>query len=73
MYRLQSLILNFDHALKQVYLKTVFLQGSDTYLECNTRRTIRFLHFRYLQRIVQFSVLTQADSRINLIQISYHK
>ena len=35
-----------------------------------TFRTIRFLYFRYVQRIVKYCVLTQAVPRINLIKIS---
>ena len=35
-----------------------------------TFRTIRFLYFRYVQRIVNYCVLTQAVPRINLIKIS---
>ena len=33
--------------------------------------TIRFLHFRYVQRIVNYTVLTQAVPRINLFKISH--
>ena len=36
-----------------------------------TIRNIRFLHFRYVQRIVNYSVLTQAVSRINLVKMSH--
>ena len=35
-----------------------------------TFRTIRFLYFRYVQRIVKYCVLYQAVPRINLIKIS---
>ena len=33
--------------------------------------TIRFLHCRYVQRIVDYGVLTQSVPRINLIKISH--
>ena len=35
-----------------------------------TFRTIRFLHFRYVERIVNYSVLTQTVPRINFIKLS---
>ena len=38
-----------------------------------TFRTIDFLHFRYAQRIVNYSVLFQTVPRINLIKFFIHK
>ena len=62
--------------------KTYSSQGSDTNLELNTCplpmwvglltfRTIRFFPFRYEKRIVNYMVLTQAVSKINLIKLSH--
>ena len=48
------------------------LQDSDTNYRTTPKvgRTICFLHFRYVPRIVNYSVLTQAVPRIILIKIS---
>ena len=58
------------------------IQDSDTNLYFNiwplqkyvgllTFRNIHFLHFRYVQRIVNYSVQTRAVPRVNLIKISH--
>ena len=62
--------------------KQNYLQGSYTDLEFNTWplpkkvgslifHTIRVLYFWYVQRIINYSVLTQAVPRNNLIKISH--
>ena len=58
------------------------LQGSDTSLEFNTWplpkylgllkfRTVSFLHFQYVQRIENYTVLTKAVPRINLVKMPH--
>ena len=67
--------------MREIKYKTT-IQDSDTNLEFNIRqlqkcvglltfRNIHFLHFRYVQRIVNYSVQTRAVPRDNLIKISH--